>query len=232
MPENWSPAELTVNEKNDALYSRTVLARLYTPVVIRFSHRFAWRVSNSVLHRNHREHIGQTHVTVGPGNGYFLSKVPADARLRTLHLLDINRTCLDITEARMRDRCEVHTHEQDALKPWPLADASVDSVDSHMVMHTFRGNSIHAKAALVAEAARVLKPGGRFFGCTILSEGTGIRKNWLARRLMAVYNGRKNTFSNAGDSADDLRAVLEKHFAPGNVDFRVDGCVGIWVVTR
>ncbi|RCV56844.1 class I SAM-dependent methyltransferase [Marinitenerispora sediminis] len=223
---------MTVNEKNEGMYSRAGLTRVYTPFVIRFSHRFAWRVSNEVLHRNHREHIGQTHVTVGPGNGYFLSKLPADTRLRTLHLLDINRTCLDVAAEQLRSRFDVHTHEQDALKPWPLADASVDSVDSHMVLHTFRGDGIQAKAGLVAEAARVLKPGGRFFGCTILSKGEGVRKNWLARRLLALYNGQKNTFSNAGDSADDLRAVLEKHFEPGNVDFRVDGCVGIWVVTR
>lgn len=218
------------NEANEGLYSPTVLKLVYTPVVIWFSHAMAWKLPNSVVHRNHRENVGPNHLTVGPGNGYFLSKLPKDTPLRTLHLLDLNRACLDITAQRVGDRFEVHATEQDALKQWPVEEGSLDSADCHMMLHTVRGENLVAKEALVAQAARALKPGGRFFGATVLAKGEDVRVNGLARKLMDVYNNRDNTFCNLGDSSEDLRDVLGKHFS--DVTFRVFGCTGVWVATK
>ncbi|GLU47177.1 class I SAM-dependent methyltransferase [Nocardiopsis ansamitocini] len=235
MPETTPPTgpdgkNFTGNEKNEGLYSPGVLGKFYTPYVIWFSHRAAWGVSNKALHDNHRTHIGQNHLTVGPGNGYFLAKLPASTPLRTLRLLDLNRTCLDFTTQRVGRRFDTSTIEQDALAAWPVDDGTLDSVDCHMMIHTLRGDIIGDKEELVAQAARVLKPGGVFFGATILAQGPDVRPNALARKLMALYNGQSNTFSNANDSSSDLKKVLERHFS--RVEFEVQGCTGVWVATK
>ncbi|MEY9212035.1 class I SAM-dependent methyltransferase [Thermobifida halotolerans] len=223
-------SQISSNEANEGLYSPTVLKMVYTPVVIWFSHTLAWKLPNPVVHRNHREHVGRTHLTVGPGNGYFLAKLPKNTPLRTLHLLDLNRACLDVTAQRVGDRFDVHTIEQDALQRWPVEEAGLDSVDCHMMLHTVRGKNLLDKEALIAEAARALKPGGRFFGATVLAKGEGVRVNGIARRLLDVYNSKQNTFCNLGDSSEDLRAILDKHFS--DVQFQVHGCTGVWVATK
>lgn len=232
MPETASSPPLRPNEANARAYSQFVLRWVYTWFVIFFSHRFAWRIPNRVLHANHRRGVGAVHVSVGPGNGHFLAKLPRRAWPRLLHLLDLNPACLALTGRRLGSRFTVRAHEQDALARWPLGEASVDSVDCHMMLHTVRGTDLRAKAALVAEAARVLRPGGVFFGCTILARGEGVRVNGLARRLMALYNGQSNTFCNLGDTAEDLREVLIEHFGADQVRVRVMGCVGVWVAAR
>ncbi|TDQ53028.1 class I SAM-dependent methyltransferase [Actinorugispora endophytica] len=230
MPENTPAAEKPTNEKNEGLYSAKLLGFVYTPYVIRFSHRFAWQVPNSVLHRNHADNIGANHLTVGPGNGYFLSKLPPSTALRSLTLMDLNATCLKVAGDRLRGRFDVRTVEQDALKPWPVAEGSLDSVDCHMMLHTVRGSSMLDKEGLIAEAAKALRPGGRFIGATILAKGEGVVLNGLATRLMNAYNGQSNTFANANDSSEDLRALLEKHFS--EVRYEVHGCTGVWVAVK
>ena len=223
MPETPPPP---ISEPNGAIYNPRVLRWIYTPVAITFSHRLAWKVPNRLLHRNHSNYAGGTHLSVGPGNGYFLSRLPRRTRLRRLHLLDLNPACLRVAGDRLAERFRVYLHHADALRGWPLPPASLDSVDAHMMVHTLPGNSIGDKAVLFAEAARVLRPGGAFFGATILASGAGVRHGWLARRLMRLYNSQQNTFSNTGDTAEDLTHVLEEHFT--SVDLRVAGCVGVW----
>jgi len=221
---------VTENRANSKLYSHWWMSKGYTLGVIWFSHACVWQVPNSILHRNHRDNVGQNHLTVGPGNGYFLGKLPKDTPLRTLHLLDLNPACLEITRKRLGNRFDVRTAEQDALKPWPVEPDSLDSVDSHMMLHTVRGKDMWDKEPLMAEAARALKPGGRFFGCTVLGKGEELRINPLARRFLDLYNSQENTFCNLDDTPEDLRKVLEKHFSA--VDFRVVGAVGVWVATK
>jgi hypothetical protein len=65
--------------------------------------------------------------------------------------------------------------------------------------------------------------GAVLFGSTILAQG--VPRNFLARRLMSVYN-RKRIFSNAADSLDDLRRMLSDRFARHTLEVR--GCVGLF----
>lgn len=225
MSDNSPP---TANEPNSTVYSPAVLGWVYTPYVIGISHRLAWGVRNADLRRPYRL-AGPVHLCVGPGNGHFLRSLPA--RTRTLHLLDLNRSCITHTARRLRRRgLDLRAHLQDAAAPWSgVGDASVDSIDCQMVLHCLRGAGLGDKEAVLAEAARVLKPGGVFFGATVLASGGGVVHTRLGARLMAAYNGARNTFHNAGDSAQDLRALLEKHFE--RVELRVQGSTGLWQVS-
>ncbi|MDA8371084.1 MAG: class I SAM-dependent methyltransferase [Nocardiopsaceae bacterium] len=213
---------------NPQMYSRRMMDLYYDPMVINVYHRFVWQVSNRLLCQQYADNVGERHLDLGPGTGYFLAKLPTTTPLREVHLLDLNPGPLDRTIARIGKRFDpIHRHEADALAPWPLADDSVDSVGSNMMIHCLPRESIPAKAVIFEQAARVLRSGGRFFGCTIL--GAGTKPNALARRALKVSNGFDNTFFNLNDHPDDLRTELEKHF--DDVHVSVHGCTGVWTAT-
>ncbi|MBB4934440.1 ubiquinone/menaquinone biosynthesis C-methylase UbiE [Lipingzhangella halophila] len=221
--------QVPVSSPNPGLYRPWVLRFIYGPVVIGISHPLVWGVSNRSLRHLHASRVGPTHVEVGPGNGHLLARLPRRTPMQRLELLDLNPACLHHTQRRLRRRAfAVHTHQANALDPWPLASSSVDSVSAMMVLHTLPGETIAAKALLVREAARVLKPGRTLVGCTILARGVSISAR--AERLMDVYNSKNNTFHNTGDSLGDLTAVLKQHFP--HVTVRTQGCVAVWEATK
>lgn len=205
------------------LYSRFNLDWLYTPCVIGLSHRLAWGVPNTVLHRMYQETVGPVHVEVGPGNGHFLAALPDPRPVRSLHLLDLHQGPLRVTRRRLEGRWPVHTHQADALDRWPLPDAHADSVIASMVAHTMPGAGIGGKAALFDQAARVLRPGGVFAGATVLAHG--VAPNRLAQYMMRAYNAR-GWFDNEGDCLADLELALAERFT--DVRIRVRGCTALW----
>lgn len=227
MPKTTSPRP---NEANRSVYNRLVMQAVYTVWVHWISHPLAWGISNRWLRRAYRTWPGSAHLTIGPGNGRLLRHLSPSVRV--LHLMDLNPACLAMATRILRGRhITPHAHLQDVLAPWKdLADSSVDSIDCMMVAHCLRGASLADKAALFSEAHRVLKPGGIFVGATVLSGGHGVRVNAFARRLMALYNGRKNVFCNVGDTSDSLQEQLRTHFE--DVDCEIQGCTGMWVAVK
>ncbi|GAA1118521.1 class I SAM-dependent methyltransferase [Nocardiopsis metallicus] len=227
MPETAPPRP---NEANRSIYNRLVMQAIYTLWVHWISHRLAWGISNRWIRRAYRTWPGAAHLTIGPGNGRFLRFLPP--RVQVLHLMDLNASCLTMAARVVGGRTLTpHAHLQDVLARWKdLDEASLDSIDCMMVMHCLRGTSIADKAAFFAEARRVLKEGGVFFGATVLSGGSGVRVNRFARLLLNLYNGRKNVFANTGDTSDDLVRELRTHFP--DADINVQGCTGTWVAVK
>lgn len=220
--------EMRYSEPNPDLYSPKWMDR-YDLLIVRLSHLLAWRVPNRTLCALYDRNIGGRHLEVGPGSGYFLDHMSpaAVSRVKELRLLDLNPAPLAHTRARLEPKFgRAILHEADALQKWPFEDGSLDSVGSTMVLHCLPRPSMLGKAVVFEQAARVLRPGGRFFGCTILAGGEGITQNWLARRLMATYNSKENTFHNSGDTLEDLRSVAEKYL--DDVTVTAHGTVGVW----
>ncbi|GAA3747664.1 class I SAM-dependent methyltransferase [Salinactinospora qingdaonensis] len=211
---------------NPGLYTRLTMRWRYTPQVIWWRHPRVWGVPNPVLHTLLAAHAGQEHLEVGVGNGYFPSRLPAWSPVRTLHLMDVNPACLAIASHTLRRRFTLHSHHHSALTPWEnLADDSVDSINSYMTLHAIERTGIGDLEPLVAEAHRVTKPGGCFFGATIVPKGAGVHLKPSAARLIEQYNAA-GVFSNANDSVEDLHDLLEGHFA--HVTTRAFGCVAVW----
>jgi hypothetical protein len=69
----------------------------------------------------------------------------------------------------------------------------------------------------------LLEPGGVVFGATLL--GGGVRRNWAAERLMALYNS-KGIFTNEGDDLEGLREVLSENLTAATVE--VVGCAALF----
>ena len=231
MPES-SPADphAHTNQPNPSIYNRFVLYVIYTIWVHWISHPLAWGISNRWIRHAYRTRTGRAHLSIGPGNGRFLRHLPA--RVRALHLMDLNPQCLGMaTRILGRRPITVHGHWQDVLAAWKdLPDHSVDSIDCMMVIHTLRGALLQEKLLFLAEAHRVLKSDGVFYGATILASGQGVQLNAFARLLMRIYNGRKNIFANTGDTFEDLRTMVRAHFP--DADVGVQGCTGIWVAVK
>jgi hypothetical protein len=79
------------------------------------------------------------------------------------------------------------------------------------------------KAVVFENLKAWLNPDGVIFGTTILSHD--VQPNFLARRLMKIYNG-KGIFGNREDNLADLEANLKRHFRETST--RIVGCVALF----
>lgn len=229
--EQPSPAGSPVPDSrpNPSVYSSRVLKYLYTPLIIGFSHRWAWGVPNSELRSLYRADIGAPHVEIGPGNAHWLRKQGP----RQVHLIDITRDPLRVSNARLEKRgWQVFPHQQSATDPWPLEDASVQSVGVSMILHCLPGENLFDKRPLITQAHRVLKEDGCLFGATVLGEADPAPVSRLGKRVRDTYNNSDNVFSNRGDTAEDLHRVLESVFGTGRVTVRVFGATALFRALR
>ena len=213
---------------NPSLYSHRNMRLLYTPLVIGFSHPWMWGVANSAIRDLYRTHTAPAHVEVGPGNAHWLRRLGP----RRVDLIDLNRTCLRISYDRLdRQGWNVRVHEQSATTPWPLEEESAGSVGSSMLLHCLPGTGFGDKLAFFTEAHRVLHPGGRLFGATVLGRNDPAPISRLGTRMRAAYN-RTGAFTNPGDTGADLHQVLERVFGPGQATVRVQGVTALFEATR
>lgn len=70
-----------------------------------------------------------------------------------------------------------------------------------------------------------MNPGGKMFGTTIL--GKGVNHNFLAKKLLTIYNNKK-IMNNINDDKEILLNELQNRFS--HVELKVIGCVALFVV--
>jgi ubiquinone/menaquinone biosynthesis C-methylase UbiE len=92
------------------------------------------------------------------------------------------------------------------MRALPLEDASADAVLSYSGLHM-----IHAPEGAIAEAVRVLKPGGLLLGSTFVAEG--------GRRQRALFAAGARSGHATAPARADLTAWLED----GLVEVSVEG---------
>lgn len=197
--------------------------KLYDPVILGLFSPFVWRCPTKHLVEGYRTHVGQRHLDVGPGTGYFLERAGLPDRSRVT-LLDPNVNVLGHASRRLQ-RLDVTTVEADVLKPLPVA-GPFDSAALNGVLHCLPG-PLSGKAAAVANAAAVLEPTGVLFGASIL--GDSGRHTWLARRMLEA-NNRRGTFDNRDDTEDGLRHILKASFE--RVEMTTIGSMAIFAATN
>jgi SAM-dependent methyltransferase len=200
-----------------------VFLRIYDPLVLGLFSPLVWRCPTTHLVERYREHVGQRHLDIGPGTGYFLERTGLPDRY-PVTLLDPNVNVLGHASRRLQ-RLEVTTIEADVLKPLPL-QGPFDSAALNGVLHFLPG-PLSRKAAAVANVAAVLAPTGVLFGASIL--GDSGRHTWLARKMLRA-NNRRGTFDNLDDTEDGLRQILQAPFA--RVEMEVVGSMAIFAATN
>lgn len=201
-----------------------LVQRLYGPLVVHGTYRFLWRC--------HVRHVlglyystirdSDTVLEIGPGDGGHLDRV--DRQDLTVHLMDAFPGSMAAAAERLA-RYTPTQHLANALEPFPLAKESVDAVMLSMVVHCLPGEQIADKEAVFDGVAGVLRPGGRFAGATVLSQGVPHTRR--SRAGLGLLN-RQEVFSCHDDSLADLETALEKRF--DQVQVSTVGSVALWQV--
>jgi len=207
-------------EAGAAIYSKPILS-VYDLGVIKLSNQFAWRCPAHLILDFYNENVSANHLDVGVGTGYFLDKCRFPSSTPRIALLDLNPNSLNMTAERLR-RYHSTTHLANVLEPIEINAPKFDSIALNYLLHCLPG-TMQSKHMVFEYLKPWLNPDGIVFGTTIL--GQGIRPNFLARRLMALYNA-KGVFSNREDSLVDLDAILKRYFQ----DYwtKVVGCVAFF----
>jgi ubiquinone/menaquinone biosynthesis C-methylase UbiE len=197
--------------------------KVYNLYVVYLSNSVAWRCSRKEMLRQYSENLGPNHLDVGTGTGWYLkhSDPSPDAHIT---LMDLNENSLKAAANAVRS-AGPRTIQADVLQPWPQDLGQFDSIATNFLFHCVPGNW-NEKGIAFQHAAKHLKPGGSFFGATVL--GQGITHNAIGRQLMALYN-RRGVFHNLTDDRDELENQL--HAAFETVSVRVHGTVALFVAS-
>lgn len=203
--------------KGQADYGRTLLA-VYDWWVLGVMARLVLRSPTQSMVERYRSLLGQRHLDIGPGSGYFIDAAAPDGA--ELTLLDPNLDVLDHC-ARRLSRFNPTVVEADVLKPLPV-QGPFDSVALSAVLHCLPG-PMEAKEIAISNAASVLDPDGVLFGGTVL--GIDEPHSASARAFLKVAN-KQGGFDNLSDTRDGLESILSASFA--EVDIEVVGSLAIF----
>ena len=167
--------------------------------------------------------MGQRHLDVGPGTGYFIaeSESPDDIELTLVdpnpHVLDHCRESLAKWDPKMV--------QASVLDPLPV-EGPFDSAALAHVIHCLPG-PMAAKVPAIEHIAAVLTNDGVLFGGTVL--GLSAKHTWAARMFLRVAN-LHGGFDNSEDDVDGLRKMLEGSFE--EVEIVISGSIAYFVASR
>ncbi|EHC56908.1 SAM-dependent methyltransferases YbcY, partial [Salmonella enterica subsp. enterica serovar Hvittingfoss str. A4-620] len=104
--------------------------------------------------------MGETHLDIGVGTGYYLKHAPAT---HAISLMDLNPDSLKIAASRVGNTKIRATLQHDVFDTFP-ADwhGRFDSVSMYYLLHCLPGE-MTTKAKAIKNAGMALKPGGTLF---------------------------------------------------------------------
>ncbi len=207
-------------EVGQAAYTKLTLA-IYDLVVLGISNQFIWKCPSSHLLELYNQRISDNHLDIGVGTGFFLDRCTFPTNNPRLALMDLNPNSLEVTSRRVARYYPV-AYRRNILKPIQLDGQGFDSVGLNYLLHCLPETML-TKAVVFENILPLLNPGGVVFGSTILT--VGVKRNFLARRLMDVYN-KKGIFTNENDSLEELKKIMFHNFSESSV--KTIGCVALF----
>lgn len=214
-------------------FNTFTLGRVHDHVVVKSALTSLWGADPHFIHQLYEGNIGARHLELGTLASAFLSH-SLDAhsnRVQQVHLLDHDP--IPVRACARRVRAHGYTPDLHVLDPrtrWPLAVGGLDSVASVMWTHTLPCPN---RDLIFHQVARVLAPGGRFFGAAVVGPlGPGADPlTARARRRRALYN-RLGLFHNLNDTKRTYHHLLTRAFGPrSEVHTRLVSAVVLWEVT-
>lgn len=196
-------------------YSNLKGAQIYTPLALKLydwwvlgiSNRYAWRCSTQDVLLNHFvKYLGEKHLDIGVGTGFYLSKASA---ANDIFLMDLNHNSLNSAGERIGSSRITHRIKHDVFEAFPDEHRNkYDSVSMFYLLHCLPG-PFEKKTKAIVNAADALNDKGTLYGATILGHNAG--HNAFGKKLMNVYN-KKGIFSNESDSAEQIHHCLSNLF--------------------
>ena len=207
-------------EAGHAFYTKRTLA-VYDLAILGFFSRVAWKCPSRRILEHYDRHVSTNHLDVGVGTGYFLDHCRFASRSPRVALMDLSPSCLEVASRRIA-RYDPEVYRANVLEPIAFDAPKFDSVGMNYLLHCLPG-SIQSKGVVFEHLKMLASPGAAMFGATLLHDG--VRRNWLARRVMDRNNAH-GIFSNAEDDLDGLRSVLSRQLNEPIV--KVIGCVAVF----
>jgi 2-polyprenyl-3-methyl-5-hydroxy-6-metoxy-1,4-benzoquinol methylase len=207
-------------EAGQAIYTQRTL-QLYDLIVLGISNKFIWQCPTQQLLDYYNKNITVNHLDVGVGTGYFLDRCQFPSSTPRIALMDLNTNALEFAAQRLV-RYQPERYCQNILEPITLAAKKFDSVGVNYLLHCLPG-SIESKAIAFDHLRSIMNPNAVIFGSTLLQGN--VSRNWLAKRLMGVYNS-KGIFSNQNDDLEGLDRSINNRFR--DVSIQVVGCVALF----
>ncbi|MBB5933970.1 methyltransferase domain-containing protein [Streptomyces zagrosensis] len=183
-----------------------------------------WKVSRHELLKLYNRNISAEHLDIGVGSGYLLSKCTMPSANQRITLLDMNPHCLSHVSRRL-SRYRISTAQGNVLEPFPLPERSHGSAALNLMLHCVPGDFAH-KGVAFDHAAACVRPGGKIFGSTVLSQGVPVTK--AARLALDRLNAGRD-FNNRHDNLHDLRHELSARFS--TFTLTVHGCTALFEAT-
>ncbi|WP_435240499.1 methyltransferase [Streptomyces cucumeris] len=193
---------------------------LYDLVAFRINCRFLFRVPVSEVLGLFDRNVSSEHLDVGVGTGYFLDNCRTTPG-QSITLADLNEHSLRHAAQRLA-RFDVTTVKANALEPLPLPERAFGSASMNFLLHCVPG-TIREKAGVLDHVAACVRPGGRLFGATVLTQGVPVGA--AARVNFRMWN-RRGFMHNAEDRLEDLRAELAARFPDHTLT--VHGCTALF----
>ncbi|MGD2060395.1 MAG: class I SAM-dependent methyltransferase [Acidimicrobiia bacterium] len=203
----------------------------YTPGVLRIYDRWVagfmaervWQTGTDVGLDLYRRHMGERHLDVGPGTGFFIAAANPESDTE-LTLLDANPHVLEHC-AKTLAAWNPTMVEANVLQPLPI-EGPFDSAALTHVIHCLPGPMM-AKAPAIDHISAILSADGVLFGGTVL--GLTEEHTWPARLFLRVAN-LQGGFDNRDDDVGGLRTLLERYF--DDVEIDVSGSIAYFVAAR
>ncbi|MFF3273468.1 class I SAM-dependent methyltransferase [Streptomyces chrestomyceticus] len=208
-----------------AMYTRKALRKY--DAILHVNTRWVWRCHHDEILRRYQAAVGAKHLEIGVGSGECPDRARFPVAEPDLTLLDLNPYTLEFASERLA-RYAPRAVRADALEPLERAGVPAgvfDSVAVNLVLHCVPGD-LHAKRAVLENAAAAARSGGTVVGSTVLA--AGVPRTPYARRRMRKLNER-GIFHNSADSLSDLAKVLGSTFADFDLDVR--GCMALFTAT-
>ncbi|CAM7208818.1 hypothetical protein ESCOMM214M_04085 [Escherichia coli] len=141
-------------------------ARIYTPLTLKLydwwvlgvSNRLAWGCpTKEHLLPHFLEHLGNNHLDIGVGTGFYLTHVPESS---LISLMDLNEASLNAASTRAGESKIKHKISHDVFEPYPAAlHGQFDSISMFYLLHCLPGN-ISTKSCVIRNAAQALTDDG------------------------------------------------------------------------
>jgi ubiquinone/menaquinone biosynthesis C-methylase UbiE len=151
-------------EAGQAAYSPLVL-RFYDLLVLGLSNHYLWRCPTAEIVNLHDRNVTARHLDIGVGTGYYLDHARWPDRNPSITLVDLDPNSLAAASHRLA-RFAPRSVRADCLEPLPLGE-KFDSVSLCYLFHCLPG-TLPEKTVVLDHLQRVLAPGARVFGATIL----------------------------------------------------------------
>lgn len=154
-------------------------ARIYTPLTLKLydwwvlgvSNRLAWGCpTKEHLLPHFLEHLGNNHLDIGVGTGFYLTHVPESS---LISLMDLNEASLNAASTRAGESKIKHKISHDVFEPYPAAlHGQFDSISMFYLLHCLPGN-ISTKSCVIRNAAQALTDDGTLPAYRFIGAGNG-----------------------------------------------------------